>query len=163
MKWEYLHTEPFLSRYVLAGYYLRNCSTVIEVGGYKNCIAEFLPDTTRVIAIDPLLDIRSFSNVTELKISVSDFVNKEKDFGFVFLGLDIYSDKAFDKVCEMILTAKISVIEFAYDFKKSNVIFERIVHKTGKQPKLNLLLDLSQNALKVGGYPPFYRRFFTVL
>ena len=52
----YLLTEGAMSRYVLAAHYVRDCQSVIEIGGFKTPITRFLTRVPeQVLVVDPLI------------------------------------------------------------------------------------------------------------
>ena len=59
MNWPYLELEPFKIRSVLAAHFLKDCSEIVELGGYKTPISDFVTGK-KVTVLDKLLEEKHF-------------------------------------------------------------------------------------------------------
>ena len=54
-QWNYLTSEPFQMRYLLAAGLLRKFKNILEIGSYKTPIFQFIDDTDKnILTLDPV-------------------------------------------------------------------------------------------------------------
>jgi hypothetical protein len=171
-RWEYLLTPAFQTRYVLAAHYVKDCPVVVEVGGWKNCIADYLDEHHTVVTIDPLAEPRvNQASVNCIKKSLQDVDTsflKAQDFGLVFLGFELVGERsnvAMDKLVSMVNQARTVVLEYSIKHSPSGIQANILLGRCNKQIYLKTILDLSGNNLNLpaDSFPPFYERMFMVM
>lgn len=171
-RWEYLLTPAFQARYALAANYVRDCSVVVEVGAWKNCIADYLQRNHPVIVIDPLAEC-SPKEGQEVEIIAEPLQNvdmaflREEDYGLVFLGFELVGDRseiAMEKFINMANDAKTVVIEYATEHTSSVRQVDEVLRRCNKREHLRVKLDVvaDPESLSLDGFPPFYKRVFVV-
>ena len=167
-RWEYLSLPVFRSRYALAAHFIpADVRLVIEVGGYKNCIGEFVQDKV-VHAVDPLLQIdpRGFpSQVLQYTIPLRDYSStllEKTPFALVALGFDLVSEEELVKFISLAKRAEVVVIESAVEhgINESNVA--RILHSLEGQFTW-IQQDFSRNHAVCAGYPAYYKREMVII
>jgi len=161
-RWEYLKAEPFLTRYVIAARWLRDCMEIIEVGGYQNCIADFLPrgQPYSVFAVDPLLEWTGERAICIKKriqdVDINEF--RLSRYGLLMLGFDIM-DESQDKIVEMAKEAAIMVVEYPLRHLPSVRKVTDIITRANLEIKMRVLLNLEGNSVESSEkYPPFWER-----
>jgi len=176
-RWEYLLTPESQARYALAAYYVRDCPIVVEVGAWKNCIADYLKPNHLVIVIDPLAECspKQGQEVEVIKESLQDVdltfdltSLRGNDYGLVFLGFELVGEKSFiamEKFINMANDAKIVVLEYALKHAPSVEQVGEFLRRCGKREFFRIKLDISGNAMSLpsDSYPPFCERMFIVL
>ena len=168
-RWEYLSTPPFLTRYVLAAHYLKDLPFVVEVGGYKNCVADFLPSSVRVVTADPLCERRSEGNLVAHRKRIEEVdwsFLKGRRYGVAALGLDLCDAAAStDVLVGLMAESEVSVVETPEKFAPGMSQMAKIVERSGRQVHVKVLLDLKGNRLDLpaDSFPPFYERLLMVL
>lgn len=167
IEWKYLWSEPFKSRSVLAAYFVRNCNTVIEIGGYKTPISSFLPSNKKCIVLDPRTESFESENVKHLQINFEDWNDvPEQPFGLVILGIELHmQEDGWQKLFALIEKSEITVIEVPIEHIHSVNQFNRILENTSKKVDSKILLDLSGNNFGdlQGSAPPKTLRQINVL
>ena len=146
MEWRYLESEALKTRYVLAAHYLRDCDTILEVGGYKTPITGFLTgDHNSVVVVDPLVapskPASTWRHVQAL-IEHHDVVGQPE--GFLWLGMDA-SKRALRKIRPILLGCKVIVIEFPPRHMASVLAFRELLKRDEFEVTLKVRLDLSDN------------------
>ena len=94
-EWDYLVSEVFQSRHLVAAYYLRNCSHILEVGGYKTPITNYLyGEHESVTVVDPRIEPFHAETLNDrpclvrhLPLKLQDYHSTGNENGFVFLGM----------------------------------------------------------------------------
>jgi len=168
-RWEYLSTPSFKSRYVLAAHYLRHCKRIIEVGGYKNCVSEFLSEGCEVFAVDPYLDLPESISARRFTIPISKFdlsCVSGQSFGLACLGFDIGVESVdFFRISDLTQRADVVVLECADEHLPSVLGVEILMRESGKKVELTVGMNLTGNKLDIpaDGYPPFFKRTLIVL
>lgn len=146
-EWEYLWSEPFKSRSVLGAYFLRNCPTIIELGGYKTPITNFVTPEKKVFVIDPRTDELLCGNVQQLTVRFEDWQGElEKPYGVLILGLELHMpEEGWVKLFNLIEQAEVAVIEVPTEHIHSVQQFARICQNTTKKRAVRINLDLYDN------------------
>lgn len=167
IEWKYLWSEPFKARSILAAHFVRDCKTVIELGGYKTPMTAFLPSDKKVIVIDPRTDLLKSENHQHLQIGFENWTgNPDKPFGVVILGIELHlPEEAWQKLFQLIEESEITVIEVPIEHCHSVDQFSRICSNTTKKVSCRILLDLSDNDFgdMNGSAPPKCLRQINVL
>jgi hypothetical protein len=167
IEWKYLYSEPFKTRYVLAADFLKNCDEIIEIGGYKTPISDFV-ENKKIIVIDPIIEFKQEKDVTHLPILFQKWDRKvcTDNYGVLILGLDLLGMKEVDwqNLYDLIDKSKVTVLEFSIDYLESKEQFEKILKNVNKHIKMTLTLDLSENTYDLtNSWPPRTDRKICVL
>jgi len=168
-RWEYLITPPFKTRYVLAAHWVQHCPVIVDVGGWKNCVAEFLPaeNPAIVYAIDPLLEIPEDRRVIQLRKELKDVELPASDepFGLVAIGFEIDAGPSFEKLVRLAERADTVVLEGAMRYPPSVEGLENLTARVNKSVSLTLKLDMKGSPLDIppDSFPPFFERQMFVL
>lgn len=152
MGWAYLKSEPFKIRYVIAAYYLNNCTEIIEIGGYKTPISDFL-ENKKITVIDPLVEPRRsdfvYHYTGELKEWMYDYNNyiPENNYGLLMLGfyLENMDDESWRYLYKMVNNSVITIIECPIDWQQSLEQLDQVLSATNKKIFMQIVLDLSGN------------------
>lgn len=158
--WKYLHTEAFSSRSVLAAHFVRDCRAVIEIGGAKTSIDNFLTGTHEdVIVLDPFIAEASSQTlngrdcrVRHVPLRFQDVewrIERPQEYGLVMLGLELQGLTAEDyqALYKLVENAKVTVIEFSPSWGPSRAQYEQIRQHTKTRLRFTAELDLNGNDL----------------
>lgn len=166
-EWNYLITEPFRIRYAVAAYLLRSCDEIIEIGGYKTPMSDFVQNK-RVTVIDPLVTPKTTEYATNLAIPFQNWRGKPsaKNYGVALLGLELHMpDYTWPKLFDLINKSQKTVIEVS-NFEFCQKQFKMITQNVSKKISIIIDLDLSENDFSQIGkdsYPPRCKRKIFVL
>ncbi len=166
MNWPYLETEPFKLRYALAAYLLRDCPEIIEIGGYKTPITNFIEAPKRITVLDPKVEPYQTERVSHLAIGFQDWQAwPESQYGVLILGLELHlGQDGWACLYRLIDGSQLTVIEMSLDHVHSTNQFAQIRSRVQKAVTLTALLDLSDNDFSnLGGTPKNARRKLYVL
>lgn len=156
-EWPYLTSEALKSRYAIAAYLLRGSPMIIEIGGYKTPISDFILDT-KVIVIDPKIIPKKEKKVLHVSLKLQDWDDREinaKPFDLIILGMDLHlDDQGWKKLYKLINLSRKTILEFSMSYKPALEQFKKICENITKKPTLTIKLDLSEN--DQSGYPEFY-------
>jgi len=143
-EWSYLTINSFQVRHVIAAHYLRECPHIIEIGGYRTPITNFLThDFEQAVSVDPLIEPKQTPTVLHAQEDFRFFDFKPyltKPFGLVLLGMDLPFDF---KLLQMAASAKIVVVEFSPAYLPSQAQFDFLSQTIHFQIHLKIGLDLS--------------------
>lgn len=165
-EWKYLYSKPFQIRYVIAAHYLKDCPSIIEIGGYKSPITDFLSHPFKqVVSVDPLIEPRREQRILHAKedFRTFNFTPYTKDpYALVILGLDLPMDM---KLYYLAAGARRLIIEFPPKHPPSKLQFDTLVESLGLNIELKVGLDLSGNDFGdlTGSSPVFPHRELYVL
>jgi hypothetical protein len=165
-EWRYLTSKPFQIRFLIAAFFLKECENIIEIGGYKMPITDFLThDFHQAVSIDPLIDPKEEPKVLHAKEDYRYFDFKPfltKPYGLVLLGMDLPFDF---KLFSLVASAKKVIIDFPQDHLPSQVQFESLEKNIDWKVDLKLKLDFSDSDFGnlTGSYPVFADRVLYVL
>ena len=116
-QWNYLTSEPFQMRYLLAAGLLRKFKNILEIGSYKTPIFQFIDDTDKnILTLDPMiLDIQKSdsqgSRMLDFRcLEMAPFDGEE--YALVMLGMDLPINW---KLKQIINNASLAVMEFTED------------------------------------------------
>lgn len=161
-EWKYLWSEAFKSRYILAAHLLSGCKNIIEIGGYRTPITDFLPlddgYIDSVAVYDPKLErtrnewfggrcgqvrIDHYAMAWKGGIPVRDL---PCNLGLALLGLELHLDESgWTDLFRMIQAAKLTVIEYPIAHPHSITQYARILTETGAKVVFQVTLDLAGN------------------
>jgi hypothetical protein len=155
VQWRYLHSEAFSLRNVLAAHIVRDCPTVIEIGGCHTPIDRYLAGTHKsVLVIDPFIRdaTRDSLNgtpcqVRHVRARFQDLVwtvRREREYGLVILGLDLEGLSAADQetLFSLVRGARTTVVEFASSWDPSGRMYAAILAGAGVEELQRVRLDL---------------------
>ena len=170
-QWNYLASEAFQMRYLLAAGLLRKFDNILEIGSYKTPIFQFIDDASKnVITLDPMvLDVEKSSSQRSQMLDyrcleLSPFDGRE--FALVVLGLDLPIKH---KLKYFMTEAALVVIEFPEDeqWKKSREKYDALVAELELNELASVSFGLADNDFsEYGGeneWPPRTQRFIKVV
>ncbi len=146
-EWPYLTSEALKTRYAITSYLLRDCDMIIEIGGYKTPISDFVTDKD-VIVIDPKIERKITEKVVHLPIKIQDWNGsiRSSNYAVVILGMDLHlDDSGWKRVFELINGSKRTVIEFSASYKPAHQQFKFICDNITKNKSVGVKLDLTEN------------------
>ncbi len=165
-EWKYLYSEPFQVRHLIAAHHLKDCPRIIEIGGYKTPIADFLTHSfEHVLSVDPLIKPRLEKTVLHAAEDFRYFDFKpflQKPYALVLLGMDLPFDF---KLFYLAAGATKTIVEFPPKHLPSQVQFNTLKKAAKLQVVFQIALDLKGNDfgnLK-NSLPPLTRRKLYVL
>jgi hypothetical protein len=157
-EWKYLESRSFASRYVLAAHFVATCRSVIEIGGSRTPIDQFLTGQhEQVIVLDPFIREHQGNSLNGKPCSVSHIrarfqdvdwhISPRANYGLVLLGLEIQGMEQgdYETLYDLINRAQVTVIEFPFSWGPSREQFEMIRAKTRTQLGCQMGLDLEGN------------------
>lgn len=158
----YLLTEGAMSRYVLAAHYVRDCQSVIEIGGFKTPITRFLTRVPeQVLVVDPLIQPYTATHLNGQPCQVEhraaafqseSFHVRAGTYGMVLLGASMkhFSDepkqrrREWDKLIGLLHNARVAVLEFALEWGLGRSNVEGLVDGADMDLRVQLDIDLSR-------------------
>ncbi len=178
MTWKYLETEAFSTRSVIAAHFLKNCPSVIEIGGAKTPIHQFLTGNhENVIVLDPFIHEGSIEKqngatcrILHIRACFQDVIweiQRPKDYGLVMLGMELQglSNDDYQALFQLVNNARITVIEFPPSWGPSRDQFHYIDSNT--HTKLRFTCELNYTGNYMGdletSWPPRFDRKIYVL
>jgi hypothetical protein len=174
MPWEYLNTDPFKTRYAIAAHAMRDCSNIIELGGFKTPISDF-HSFANTLVIDPKLDkeenFEKYSATHRwLKLKFQDVDRNivEKfafhKYGILILGIELMMpEKSWQYLYSLINHSWVTVLGTANDHIHSVNQYKKIKTNVKKEISYQINLDLSQNRFPHSEAPPKTSRSIYVL
>jgi hypothetical protein len=177
MEWRYLRSEAFSVRNVLAAHFVRDCPTVVEIGGWHTPIDAYLTGAhDAVVVVDPFIREATLEElggrpcrVRHVRARFQDlaWTVRRDDFGLVILGLDLEGLSADDEqaLTELVRRARTTVIEFPSSWGPSRVQYERLLAESGADVRVRTRLDLAGNDFGdlSNSWPPRVERELYVL
>lgn len=175
---DYLITEAAQCRYVIAAHFLRECSHVIEIGGFKTPITQYLTGTHESVTVyDPLMQDRTENHLNGQRCQVRYISESFQDaklevgsgtYGLIMLGLSLkhFSDdpeqaeQQWSKLISMVTSAKLAVIEAALDWHLGKQALDKISTVPQLHQRVSLDIDMSANP---NMDPDHFRRRLLVL
>lgn len=176
----YLLTPVAEARQALAAYYIRGCSTVVEIGGYKAPITKFLIDVPeRVLVIDPKVDPFQARSLYGYPCEVAHLPTRlhrldpppvlaRGEYALVLLGfspkfpdLDAEGEvAAWRQIIELVAGARRTILEYALDNANGVAGAERLFAALDRARPVDITLDATRSP---GIHPDYARRRFVVL
>jgi methyltransferase family protein len=157
-EWKYLSAGCFQSRNVLAAHFLKDCPTVVEIGGWRNSIDRFLTGRHRaVLVVDPLIRDHTRGELNGAPCRVRHIGARFQDlwwqiirpgeYGLAMLGLDMegLSDADTRVLWDLIDNAKTTVVEFPTSWAASRTQYDHLRAHTHVCERIRIALDLSNN------------------
>jgi hypothetical protein len=175
LQWRYLRSEAFSVRNVLAAHFVRDCPTVIEIGGWETPIDRYLTGAhDAVVVVDPLIRDATRDGhggtVHHVRARFQDLewhVSREREYGLVILGLDLEGLTAEDEseLFGLIDGAKAVVIEFPTSWEPSREQYARMRASTNVEEHVSTALDFGGNDFGdlTNSWPPRVERQLRVL
>lgn len=149
MPWKYLASEPFKLRHLIARHWLRDCFTVLEIGGYISPVGP-LPGK-KYTCIDPKCE--SFAD-TFIQ-GRFEHVSLPYHEGIVILGLELMMpDPGWQKLYDHINHSKVAIVGVALEHIHSTNQFEKIKKSVNKKVTMQVGLDFSGNDFGPSEAPP---------
>jgi len=165
-EWAYLWSEPFRLRNVLAAYFLRDCREIIDIGGYKSPISDFVDSGVKVTVIDPRAEQRREGNIEHLPIRFQDWEGiPGPEYGLVILGMELCMGATdWDRVYRLVDGSKTTVIGIAAGHMPSVNQMLALQEHVSKPVKMSMQLDLTGNDFGnlTDSAPPYCLRRLTV-
>ena len=177
MQWRHLRSEAFSVRNVLAAHFVRDCPTVIEIGGLHTPIDRYLTGHhVSVMVVDPFIReaVRDELNghpccVRHVRARFQDLIwtVREPDYGLVILGLDLkrLSEDDEQLLFELVRGARRTVIEFPPSWDPSRRQYTRLLAATEVDELVGARIDLAGNDFGdlTNSWPPRVERELHVL
>ena len=154
-QWNYLTSEPFQMRYLLAAGLLRKFKNILEIGSYKTPIFQFIDDSEKnILTLDPMiLDVQKSasqgSRMLDFRcLEMSPFNGEE--YALVMLGMDLPITW---KLKQIINNASLAVMEFTEDkhWKQSREQYDSLVAELELNELASVVLDLEGNDFSMYG------------
>jgi hypothetical protein len=158
IEWRYLRSPAFSVRNVLAAHFVRDCPTVVEIGGWRTPIDRYLTGPhSAVVVVDPAIPdaTRDALNgapchVRHARAGFQDLrleVLREREYGLVLLGLDLVDLTEGDEqlLFELVRGARTTVIEFASTWGPTCEQYARILAACGVEELVRTRIDLDGN------------------
>jgi hypothetical protein len=166
--WSYLVHPALQTRYAVAAALLRGEDVIVEVGGYKTPISQFLTHAPReVVVIDPLLDRdgEETQSGTRVRYHRSDFNTLDLSafpadtYSVVFLGMDMHNPEAseldnvttFARFLGFTARARSAVIEYPVGWSRAARQFEVLLSVLHPRVEFDCLMDFTQSPIEVPG------------
>ncbi len=170
-QWNYLASEPFQMRYLLAAGILRKFDNILEIGSYKTPIFQFIDDKSKnVITLDPMvLDVQKNASQSSRMMDYRCLEMAPFDgqaYALVILGLDLPINA---KLKNFIAQAALTVIEFPEDeeWKKSREKYDALIAELGLHEMASVSFGLEDNDFSAFGgeneWPPRTQRYIKVV
>ena len=158
MEWKYLESRAFSTRYVLAAHFVSACRSVIEIGGAKTPIDQFLTGAhDSVLVLDPFIR-ESYTDhlhgtpcyVSHVRARFQDVdwhIPPTAEYGLVMLGLEIQglTPQQYEVLYDLVNRARVTVIEFPTSWTPSREQFEMIAKNTHTKVTFQTTLNLEGN------------------
>jgi hypothetical protein len=149
-QWNYMASDVFQARYLVAANYLRNCSHVLEVGGCSTPITNYLRGGHEsVTVVDPLVEpvhTDTLNNrpcvVRHIPLKVQDYTPTGNENGFAALGMP---QLPLDPVLSIMRGCDVSVLEFPPAFLPSCLMFKAVLDSGHFDVSARIVFDLSKN------------------
>jgi hypothetical protein len=176
-EWRYLRSEAFSLRQVLAAHFVRDCPTVVELGGWHTPIDRYLTGAhDSVVVVDPFIHESVRTEATEpprrvrhIRARFQDLswrVVRPREYGLVLLGLELDLSDADERVLfQLVDEARVTVIEFPTSWEPSRRQYANLRANTHVEEVLRVALDLDGNDFGdlTNSWPPRVDRELHVL
>jgi hypothetical protein len=157
-EWKYLESRAFSTRYVLAAHFVSACRSIIEIGGAKTPIDQFLTGAhDSVLVLDPFIRESYTNHLNDIPCQVSHVRARFQDvdwhipptaeYGLVMLGLEIQglTPQQYEVLYDLVNRATVTVIEFPTSWAPSREQFEMIEKNTRTKITFQARLNLEGN------------------
>jgi hypothetical protein len=166
-EWNYLFSEVFKTRYVVAAYHMQNCDEIIEIGGYKTPISQFIKNK-KITVIDPLSPKFDSPLVKHYQMTLDKYLQTygksipKSKYGIIILGLYLkdISAETWNYLYKLISESTITIIETPIEWSTSVDQFKQILKNTRKKISMQIAFDFSNNNFGElhNSYPPRVKR-----
>jgi hypothetical protein len=152
-QWNYMASEVFQSRYLVAANYLRNCSHILEVGGCSTPITNYLRgEHESVTVVDPLVEPLHAETLNDrpctvrhIPVKVQDYGPTGRENGFAALGMPLLP---LEPVLGIMRRCDVSVVEFPPAFLQSCLMFQAVLASGHFEVADRIVFDLSKNDVR---------------
>lgn len=153
-----LNAEAHRTRYAIAADLLRDAEMIVEIGGYRTPISDFVTDKP-VVVLHPKLETQITERVKHLPLKFEEWDQAQiagRSYAVVLLDLDLRLDTVgWEKLCTFINGATHTIIEFSSPYKRARAQYAYILDKIGKQPAFSVKLDFTEpNVQTYAEYTP---------
>ncbi len=162
--WSYLLDPALRTRYALAAHFLRGFDAILEVGGYRTPITDFLTHSPgKVVVVDPYIEPREESSlrgrpcqVHHVAADLDRFDDSEivgGPYALVFLGMDLYDPQktmaqtvaTYTRFAELLSRAQRAVLEYPPAWGRSKRLFDVLLSLLQPRIVYECFMDLSNN------------------
>lgn len=168
--WPYLESEALKSRYVLAGAWLADAGTIVEVGSYRTPIADFVHGTGKtIVCVDPLIldpgkSVVAGNTIERLQADFDGFDYERyagADYAVVFLGMDmtapdkmeVETARSIARFLHFVSRAKTAVVEVPIHWSPAARQLDALLSALRPKIEIDVTLDLSATAFDEGAPP----------
>jgi hypothetical protein len=180
--WEYLESEPFAIRSVIAASFLSHCQTVVEIGGLRPAIDQFLhEDHLSIIVVEQFIRETKHvlqkmgpkigpSKVRRVRSRFQDLewtILQPYKYGLVMLDFELpgMSEDDYQRLFRLVDNSQVTILEFAPSWEQSSQQFRLLRRNTSMRERFACKLDLLGNDVGslVGCELPDFNREIHVL
>jgi hypothetical protein len=156
LKWEYLISDEFEIRKVIAAHYLKDCDTIIDVGAYKKKIA--ITHNATIHTIDPLKTISgAFHGTFSEWLDSSPYIHGR--IGIALLGFDFESNtKETENLFSFIKKCDTIILECAVLYKESIVQVQQVIDYIYNDFDILSKIYLDLPKIESAGFPVYSER-----
>jgi len=174
-EWKYLETKPFQSRYAIAAWLLKDCKQILEIGGYRTPVTDFLyGDHEQITVADPKMEEYHATEHRGKPCKVDHYSSRYPvdielrpgEYGLLVLGLELHlSDREWADFYYLVQRSQLAVFGVVPDHIHSVNQFDGILRNSGKSIDTTIRLDLSDNNFEAltDSAPPKCKRFIYLL
>lgn len=157
-RWEYLISNEFYIRKVIAAHYLKNCNVVVDVGCYK----QKLPIYDGILhSIDPLGTVDGAFHGT-FKEWYMNNIHVKSGTGVCLLGFDFSNnEEEIQCLLRFLQSTDVIVLEHAFEFEESSEQCEKIMNNIPHKISSWFIMDLPR--ISVPGFPVYGKRKMYIL
>lgn len=164
MDWKYLESPILQWRYVLAAHLVRKCEYIVEIGGAKTPITDFLTGSHMSVTVcDPLIgpteiDSLFLGRIRHINKNFQECDLPESGIGLVLLGMHVKGDV--EPLFDLVDKAGVTIIEFSTGWEPAEEQFQAILDNTEKNISSMVRMDFSGNDLgsMKNSWPPRLER-----
>ena len=159
-QWPHLSLPEFKARQAKAAEWVRDCTTILEIGGGQHPITQFALPAQKVIVIDPAIKRKEEENIYHIPqafekwIKVAGSTGPEglgTNYAVILLGLQlVMPDNAWPKLVNLIDNSTKTVIEYSLENADAKKQVKQIQRDTHKRIVQELELDLSAKTVYKG-------------
>ena len=148
--------DAFKSRYILAAHHLRHCKHIVEIGGYRTPISEFLRSRHEsVTTIDPYIKPLAADTlngapctVRHLPMMFEDYRLKGHEDCFLYIGLDYYDEHNrpnCGQLKEIVHGFQTVVVDYAARYPQGAACFQALELPSAFDRVASVLLEVEGN------------------
>ena len=160
--WEYLESEAFTIRSVIAASFLNQCQAIVEIGGISPAIDEFLhEDHLSIIVIDqftretkhvlqklgPKIEPNKVRRVRARFQDLEWTILQPRKYGLVMLDFEIpgMNEDDCQRLFRLVDNSQVTILEFSSSSEPSRQQFSLLRHHTSMRERFICKLDLRGN------------------